>query len=96
MIKDPTKFDAAEFKAAAAKLDQDVWVHFPADAKGGESKDTVWSDAAGFQAQIDKYKTAASALNAAAATATSADMVKTQQADVGASCKSCHEKFKKD
>ena len=47
-------------------------------------------------AQIDKYKTAASALNAAAATATSADMVKTQQADVGASCKSCHEKFKKD
>ena len=96
MIKDPTKFDAAEFKAAAAKLDQDVWVHFPADAKGGESKDTVWSDAAGFQAQIDKYKTAASALNAAAATATSADMVKTQQADVGASCKSGHEKFKKD
>ena len=67
MVKDPSKFDAAQVKAAAENQ-QNPWVHYPETAKGGEAKDEIWRDAAGFQQQIDKFKTA-SALNAAAATA---------------------------
>ena len=96
MVKDPTTFNAASFKDAAAKLNQDPWAHFTADAKGGDAKDNIWTDNAGFQQKIDAFKTAATALNAAAATATTADAVKTQFSDVGASCKGCHETFKKD
>lgn len=97
MVKDPTKFDAQVIKTNAAKMAQDnPWVHFPESAKGGESKDAVWTDAAGFQQEIDRYKTAISALNTAAQSATNIDGVKTQIGDVGASCKSCHEKFKED
>lgn len=96
MVKDPSKFDAAQVKAAAEKLNQNPWVHFPETAKGGEAKDEIWRDAAGFQQHIDKFKTAASALNAAAATATSVDDIKTQFADLSASCKSCHDKYKQD
>ena len=96
MVKDPSKFDAAQVKAAAEKLNQNPWVHYPETAKGGEAKDEIWRDAAGFQQQIDKFKTAASALNAAAATATSVDGIKTQFGDLGASCKSCHDKYKQD
>ena len=84
MVKDPSKFD------------QNPWVHYRETAKGGEAKDEIWRDAAGFQQQIDKFKTAASALNAAAATATSVDGIKTQFGDLGASCKSCHDKYKED
>lgn len=96
MVKDPAIFNAATFKDAAAKLNQDPWVHFSADAKGGDAKDEIWSDAAGFQAEIDKYKQAVTALNTAAGTATTADGVKAQFGEVGSSCKSCHDKFKTD
>lgn len=96
MVKNPSSFNAATFKEAADKLNQDPWVHYTADAKGGEAKETVWTDAAGFKQEIDKFKTAATALNTAAATATNVDGVKAQFSDVGASCKSCHDKFKED
>lgn len=95
MIKDPTTFKADEFKAAAAKLDQDPWAKFTADSKHGRSKDEVWSKADEYKAEIEKYKTAVAALNAAAQTATSVDAVKEQFGAVGATCKSCHEGFRK-
>lgn len=96
MVKDPATFNAATFKEAAAKLNQDPWAHFTADAKGGDAKANIWTDNAGFQQKITAFKTAATALNTAAATATSADAVKTQFANVGARCKGCHETFKAD
>lgn len=96
MVKDPTTFDAAKFKAEAETLNQDPWGHFGPDTKGGDALDTVWTDSAGFQQHIDKYKAAATALTTAAATATSVDGVKAQFADVSASCKGCHDKFKAD
>lgn len=97
MVKDPASFNAANFKAEADKLtSQDPWQHFTADAKGGEAKDAVWTDAVGFQQHIDKYKNAAAALTTAAATATNVDGIKTQYTELSASCKSCHEKFKSD
>lgn len=96
MVKDPSKFDAAQVKAEAAKLNQNPWVHYPETAKGGEAKEEIWTDAAGFQQQIDKFKAAATALNTATGTATNVDGIKAQFGEVGASCKSCHEKYKKD
>lgn len=96
MVKNPSSFNVGTFKDAAAKLNQDAWAHFPAEAKGGDAKDSIWTDTAGFQQEVDKYKKAVTALNTATATATNVDAVKAQFGDVGASCKSCHEKFKKD
>ncbi|WP_019519492.1 c-type cytochrome [Faucicola boevrei] len=96
MTEDPSKFNADELKQHAQTLSQDPWVHFPATAKGGEAKDDVWTNPEEFQAQIDKYKSAVTVLNTAVVSATSIDAVKTQIADVGASCKSCHTQFKAD
>lgn len=96
MVKNPSTFNAGTFKAEADKLNQDPWGHFGAGTEGGESKPTVWSDSATFQQEIDKFKKASSALITAAGTATSVDGVKAQFGDVGASCKSCHDKFKED
>lgn len=95
MVKDPATFKAEDFKAAAAKLNQDPWTLFTADSKGGRSKDEIWSKADDYKAEIDKYKSAVVALNTAAATATNVDGVKSQFASVGESCKSCHDKFRK-
>ncbi|MFW2176721.1 MULTISPECIES: c-type cytochrome [unclassified Moraxella] len=96
MVKDPTKFNAEQFKAEANKLNQDPWGHFADNAKGGDAKDAIWTDKAGFQQEIDKYKSAMTALTTATTTATNVDGVKAQFGDVGASCKSCHDKFKAD
>nr|WP_315040740.1 cytochrome c [uncultured Moraxella sp.] len=96
MTEDPAKFNADELKKHVETLKQDPWGHFPDTAQGGDAKEEVWTNPAEFQAQVDKYKTAVSALETAAANATSIDAVKAQIGDVGASCKSCHEKFKED
>lgn len=95
MLKDPATFNAATVKDAAAKLNQDPWGLFTADSKGGRAKDEVWSKADDFSAEVTKYKSAVVALNIAAATATNVDGIKSQFEAVGASCKSCHEKFRK-
>lgn len=96
MTEDPAKFNADELKKHVETLKQDPWGHFQDTAKGGDAKEEIWINPAEFQAQVDKYKTAVSALETAAANATSIDAVKAQIGDVGASCKSCHEKFKED
>lgn len=96
MVKDPTTFNATTFKAEAEKMTQDPWGHFGPETKGGDSLDAIWTDTADFQQKIDNFKVAATALNTAAATATNVDGIKTQYADLGASCKSCHDKYKKD
>lgn len=94
MIKDPASFNADNFRAAAQKLDQDAWVHFPAGSEGGESKPEIWQNPTAFQEEINKYKHAVAALNTAAQSATSAADVQAQFGEVGASCKSCHEQFR--
>lgn len=95
MVKDPTTFNLEAFKAAGAKLNQDPWSLFTADAKGGRSKDEIWTKSDEFKAEIEKYKSAVVALNTAAQTATNADGVKAQFSAVGDACKSCHDKFRK-
>lgn len=95
MVENPASFNADELKTLAQQYSQDPWVHFPETAKG-DSKPEIWSDNAKFQQEIDKFKKAVSDFQAVTATATSIDNVKEQFGQVGASCKSCHESFKKD
>lgn len=94
MLKDPSSFNADNFRAAAKKLDQDAWVHFPAGSEGGDAKPKIWQNPTAWQQEIDKYKQAVAALNTAAQSATSAADVQAQFNDVGASCKSCHQQFR--
>lgn len=96
MTEDPSKFNAEEVKKHAETLSQDVWVHFPDTAKGGGSKDEVWTQPEQFKAEIEKYKSAVEAFKTASQNATSIDAVKAQFGEVGASCKSCHTAFKLD
>lgn len=94
MIKDPSTFNADAFRAEAKKLEGDAWSHFGQGTKYDRAKAEIWTDTAGFQAEVDKYKNAVTALNTVASTATSADAVKGAFGEVGASCKSCHDKFR--
>lgn len=96
MTEDPSKFNADEVKKHAETLSQDPWGHFPETAKGGSSKDEVWTQPDQFKAEIDKFKTAVEAFKTASQNATSIDAVKAQFGEVGASCKSCHTAFKLD
>lgn len=95
MVENPSSFNAEELKTLAEQFNQDPWVHFPDTAKG-ESKPEIWSDNAKFQQEIDKFKKAVGDFQTVATTATSVDSFKEQFGQVGASCKSCHESFKKD
>ena len=54
----------------------------------------IWDKPDQFQAEVNKYKTAVTSLNAAAQTATSVDSIKAPFGEVGASCKSCHTAFR--
>lgn len=96
MTEDPSKFNADEVKKHAETLSQDVWVHFPDTAKGGNAKEEIWTQPDQFKAEIDKFKTAVEAFKTASQNATSIDAVKSQFGEVGASCKSCHTGFKVD
>lgn len=96
MVKEPNSFNAETFKTEAQKLTADPWQHFADGTKGGEAKEEIWTQADDFKAEIEKFTTAVQALTTATQSASSLDNVKAQFADVGASCKSCHDKYKKD
>lgn len=98
MIENPASFDAAAFKERAdfiAKTADTMWPYFEGEAnKGGDAKDTVWTDAAGFKAKADEFTAAAAALSAAAANATSAADVEQLYKQMASSCGSCHKEYK--
>ena len=94
MLSDSANFNADDFRAAAKKLDQDAWAHFPAGSEGGDAKPEIWQNPTAWQQEIDKYQQAVAALNTAAQTATSPADVQAQFDNVSASCKSCHQQFR--
>ena len=97
MMKQPDTFDAAKFQEEAAFLANDAanpWSHFADENSKGGATDAVWTDAAGFKAEADKFQQAASDLNTAAQNASSAADVQDAFGNVGASCKSCHTTYK--
>lgn len=100
MLENPSSFDAATFKQNAdiiANSTADMWKHFEGDAaKGGEAKETIWTDAAAFKAETEKFNAAATALATAAASAQSAADVEKQFGEMASTCGSCHKAFRND
>ncbi len=100
MLENPSSFDAATFKQNAdtiANSTADMWKHFEGDAaKGGDAQDAIWTDAAAFKAETEKFNAAAAALATAAATAQSAADVEKQFGEMASTCGSCHKVYKKD
>lgn len=97
MIKEPEKFNAAQFQEEARFLATDAhtpWQHFEDNTILGKTTPNVWSDASGFQAEIDKYQQATTQLNNAAANASSAADVSAAFGVVNDTCKSCHSEYK--
>lgn len=99
MVKGEQPFDAAAFKAAAESLNANAdkpWAHYTeaSSKEKSEAKPEVWSKAAEFKQEADKFVAAVAALNTAAASAGNVDAVKAAFGDVGQSCKSCHDSFR--
>jgi cytochrome c556 len=91
-------FDAAEFLAAATRLDSasnTPWAHFTAGSNGGdtEAKPAVWSQPAEFKKAADNFKAEAAKLKMVAAT-NNLDQIRAQLGATGATCKACHDSFK--
>lgn len=99
IIKGEKPFDAAAVKTATDAIEAACggWAGWwAADTQKGETVETyakpeVWTDAAGFEAAGGKFMTALTAVKAATDDAS----FKTAFGDFGASCKGCHEKFRR-
>lgn len=98
MVKGETAYDAAAFRAAADTLAENAdkpWVHYTEESakEESEARPEVWSKAAEFKQEADKFIAAAAALKTAAAQG-GLDAVKKPFGEVGQSCKSCHDSFR--
>lgn len=100
MIERPESFDAATFKERIefiSNSQEQMWQHFAGeDKKGGKSKDTIWSDNAQWQAQVDQFSQTSANLLAKAGSATAASDIEQAYGEFASSCGSCHKAFKVD
>jgi len=97
VMKGQAPYDAAQIKANVQLLNtlaELPWAGFGPGTEGGDARPEVWSDAAGFQQKRDRLKENLAKLSAAA---DSGDLGKVRAAfgDVGASCKACHDSYRK-
>lgn len=97
MVKDEEPYNVETFKQAAAAFaqsSQKPFTLFQSDPEGnGRALPAVWSDAAKFKAEEEKFAAAIEKLNAAAQTGR-LDEIKAAYGETGASCKSCHDAFR--
>lgn len=94
MSENPTNFDMQVLKEQAQLLKDTtptMWTHFNDNAKGGNAKDTIWTDKAGFLSAQEKF---AAAVNELHTTAQSATDIEQALGRVGESCGGCHKAFK--
>ena len=100
MLKGEIPYDAAVAKKAATTLNEtaagiDIAALFPKGSeKGGETEalPAVWSDAAGFKAAMDKMKSTIAAQ--AGNVDQGADKLKMAVAEIGKTCKGCHDTYR--
>jgi len=97
VVKGQAPYDAAQIKANVQLLNtlaELPWAGFGPGTEGGDARPEVWSDAAGFQQKRDRLKENLAKLSVAA---DSGDLNKVRAAfgDVGASCKACHDSYRK-
>ena len=98
VVQGNVAYDVEKFKAKVAEFvahSEVPFQHMEQDANGanGLAKAEVWSNAAGFQAETEKFSQAVATLNAAAESG-NLEQIKAAFGPVGGSCKSCHESFK--
>ena len=99
MVNGKAPFDAAA-AASNAQLVEQVgtlpWAGFVAGSEeGSKAKPEVWTNAAKFKEAADKFRAESAKLTAAAKTG-NADQLKTAFGATAATCKGCHDTFKKE
>ena len=88
---------AAENVEVVAELAKLPWSAFGEGTDKGETraKPEIWKEAGKFKEAADKFQAETVKLQAAAKTG-NLDAIKTAFAATGASCKACHDNFRKD
>ncbi len=97
VVKGDAPFNAVEAKTNAhiiSTLASLPWAAFGAGTDSNKTKPEIWTDAAGFKAAADKYMVATVVLESAAKTG-DLNQIKTAVGALGATCKQCHEAYKK-
>lgn len=88
------KDDVAKNAAIVAMMSTLPWQAFGPGTEGGKAKPEVWSDNAKFKAAADKMQLAVANLNKAAQSGDQ-ESIKKAFGAAGATCKGCHDDFKK-
>lgn len=97
VVKGQAPYDAAQIKAnvdVLKTLSALPWAGFGPGAEGGDARPEVWSDAAGFKQKQQAFQDNIVKLSAAA-DAGDLDKLRAAFGDVGASCKACHDAYRK-
>ncbi|AKQ56203.1 c-type cytochrome [Bordetella hinzii] len=97
VVRGQAPYDAAQIKANVDILKTLAalpWAGFGPGTEGGDAKPEVWSNAADFK---DKQQRLVDNVGKLSAAADSGDLAKVRAAfgDVGASCKACHDVYRK-
>ena len=98
MVKADEAYDVEKFKAAAATFAEESkkpFEYFQKDEQGdGDTLPVTWEKPDAFKAEQEKFYAAVAELNAQAQTG-KLEAIKTAYDKVGASCKSCHDTFRR-
>ncbi|QMT32073.1 c-type cytochrome [Alysiella filiformis] len=98
MAKGDEAFSPEAFQAAAEQFSKEARVpfeHFQNDPNGnGDALPNIWANPEAFKAEQDKFLTAVDKLNEVAKTGKLED-IKTAFGNVGASCQSCHDTYRR-
>ena len=88
------KEDVAKNAAVVATLSSLPWQGFGPGTEGGKAQSVIWSDNAKFKAASEKMQLAVADLNKAAQSGDQ-ESIKKAFGVANASCKNCHDDFKK-
>ena len=88
------KDEVAKNAAIVAMMSTLPWQAFGPGTEGGKAKPEVWSDNSKFKAAADKMQLAVADLNKAAQSGDQ-ESIKKAFGAAGATCKGCHDDFKK-
>ncbi len=98
MVKGDEAYDVEKFKPAAATFAEESkkpFEYFQKDEQGdGDTLPVTWENPNAFKAEQEKFYAAVGELNAQAQTG-KLEAIKTAYDKVGASCKSCHDTFRR-
>lgn len=97
VVRGQVPFDQAQVMANVDVLNvvsQLPWRAFGPGTEGGAAKADIWQDPAAFEAAQKKYLDSLGPLTAAAQEG-SVEKLRAAFADTGASCKACHDSFRR-